>query len=424
MGKVLTKIAAENATAKQVGGKAVRTEVPDGSVQGLYLIVQPSGAKSWAVRYRVDGVPRKHTLGPYPRLDVRGARDAARIALGKVGEGEDPAAQKKANRAGARATDTEMVEKVVGRFIDGHAKKKTRESSWREAQRILNREIVAVWTGRSIHSITKKDVISLVDSVVDRGSPIMANRVLAHTRKLLNWCVEKDLIQFSPAVGVRPPSNEESRDRILSDHEIPLIWSAAEQLKWPFGPIIRLLLLTGQRREEVGNMKWSELDLAQRLWTIPKERTKNGRAHEVPLSDAAMAILEQLPHIGTSGLLFTTNGETAVSGYSRAKRRLDGFITEALLPEASAAEPWTFHDLRRTVATGMAKLGVPLPVTEKVLNHISGSFAGIVGVYQLHDFAPEKRKALAAWSDFVEGLVSSPPAGAVSNVIEMPRARG
>jgi integrase len=399
--------------------QSARREIPDGLLTGLYLVVQPSGAKSWAVRYRANSTPKKLTLGPWPALDLVAARDLGRKALVKVAEGRDPGMEKKERRraqASGEQDQRDLVEKVVETFIERHAKAKTREASWRETQRILNKDVVPAWRGRRIQDITRHDVIALLDAVVDRGAPTLANRVLAAVRRMFNWCLERGLLTTSPCLDIKAPSAESSRDRVLSAEELRLIWHACEAIGWPFGPLVQLLMLTGQRRDEVGAMRWSEIDLDRRLWTIPRERVKNDQAHQVPLSDPAMAILRSLPKVGGSaGFVFTTTGTTAVGGFSRAKERLDATTLQTMRNEAAEmgrnpAEVlplphWTFHDLRRTAASGMARLGINLPVIEKVLNHNSGSFAGIVGVYQRHSFGDEKRAALEAWGQFVESLL-------------------
>jgi integrase len=184
---------------------------------------------------------------------------------------------------------------------------------------------------------------------------------------------------------------------VLTDSELRSVWQAADTAGGPFGALVKLLILTGQRRDEVARMTWSEIDTEARLWTLPGERTKNDQPHEIPLNKPAMAILKALPRIGERFAL-TSTGEAPSSGYSKGKRRLD-----ALLPPDMP--DWRLHDLRRTVASGMARLGVSLPVIEKVLNHTSGSFAGIVGVYQRHGFSDEKRKALETWGRFVAALI-------------------
>ena len=196
-----------------------------------------------------------------------------------------------------------------------------------------------------------------------------------------------------------------------------MVWNAAEGDGWPFGPLVKLLILHGQRLTEVGEMRWDEVDLENKLWTLPAERVKNGARHGVPLSDAAIGILTSLPRIKTTkGFVFTTRRDAAVSGYSRAKDRLDAAITVAAAGSAPAMEHWTFHDLRRTLASGMARLGIQLPVIEKILNHTSGTFRGVVGVYQRHSFSDEKGKALEAWASFVESIVCSRPLG---NVVKL-----
>ena len=227
------------------------------------------------------------------------------------------------------------------------------------------------------------------------------------------------------------PSPEARRERVLSDDEIRLVWQAFELIGWPFGPIGKLLLLTSARRDEVASMEWRELDMEACTWTLPAARTKNKRQHEIPLSDAAVEIVKALPRVeGKAGLVFSTTGKTAVSGFSRAKSAIDATILEALQELAEAAgsageevKPpprWTFHDLRRTVATNLQALGVRLEVTEAVLNHVSGSRAGIVGVYQRHEYATEKRQALDAWARRLDEIVNGAPK---SNVVNLAKAR-
>jgi integrase len=192
----------------------------------------------------------------------------------------------------------------------------------------------------------------------------------------------------------------------LSDDELVLIWRAAEKIGGPFGVLVQLLALTGQRRDEVAGLRWEELDFEGRLWTLPRGRVKTDQGHVVPLSAAAVTIISSIPRIAESPFVLTTNGTAPSSGYSKGTRKLD-----ALLPPDMPA--WRLHDLRRTVASGMARLGINLPVIEKVLNHSSGSFAGIVSVYQKHSFADEKRAALDAWGQHVERVVSGKPAKVV-----------
>jgi integrase len=380
--------------------RPVRQEIPDSFLPGLYLIQQPSGAKGWAVRYRHQGVPRKLTLGSYPALGLKDARELGAKALRTVAEGRDPGREKIL----ARAAKADSIDRIVEEFLERHVRRSNRPRTGQETERLLRQHVLPRWRGRMVHEVTRRDVLDVLDRVVDSGAPIAANRVLAAARKFFNWCVARDILAASPCAGVKPPTAERARDRVLSDDELRLVWQAAVKLGGTFGPLVKLLALTGQRRDEVARMRWDELDFDARLWTLPPARTKNNQPHEVPLSKAALAVLQKVSRITESPFVLTTNGGASpASGYSKNKRRLD-----ALLP--ADVPPWRLHDLRRTCASGLARLGINLPVIEKVLNHASGSFAGIVGVYQRHSFADEKRAALETWSDFISDLVSDKPA--------------
>jgi integrase len=420
---ILTELAIKRLLAKP---PAEREEVPDGKGRGLYLVIQPSGAASWALRYRADGASRKLTLGRYPALGLATARKRAAEALGQVAGGKDPARAKTAARAAEKAEE-DKVARVVAEFVERYAKRQTRD--WRETERMLVKEIAGRWKGKRLSEITRAQVNGMLDEIVDRGTPIRANRVFAQFRKMCNWAVGKGIIERSPCEGVTAPSPESKRERVLDNAEIKLVWGASEALGWPFGPIVQLLLLTGARRDEVAGMRWSELSLKDRTWTIPKARSKNGRSHAIPLSDTALAVLESLPRAGDRvDFVFSTTGRTAVSGFSRMKATIDASIAERLSEEAeargeahSAMPDWILHDLRRTLATNLQKLGVRLEVTEAVLNHVSGSRAGVVGVYQLHHWADEKRAALTAWARRLDVIVSGAEA---SNIVEFATARG
>jgi integrase len=216
---------------------------------------------------------------------------------------------------------------------------------------------------------------------------------------MCRWAVSRGIIERSPAEGIDPPSTETVRDRVLSLDELRLVWRAAERQGFPFGPIIKLLILTGQRRSEVGGMEWGEIDLENRLWTILATRAKNRRQHTIPLSPQAMGIIKGLPRFSGSKFCFTVRN-TAPSGFAKAKERLDKSI--------APIKPWTIHDIRRSTATGLAGLGVNLPVIERLLNHVSGTFGGIVSIYQKHSFEPEMRDAMERWGRRIEDLVSCP----------------
>jgi integrase len=398
---------------KKLGLPERRREVPDGRITGLYLVLQPSGAKSWAVRYRVNGAPKKLTIGPYPAIDLATARRKALEALGELAGGKDPQAQKKAVREAAKAvagTDDNRVDRIVDRFVAKHLKVKAKPSWAKEAERLLRVEIIPTFGGRRLGEITRADVRRRLEDIAERA-PITANRALAVFRKLCNWAVSNDIIAVSPCLGIEAPTGERSRERCLSDDEVRLAWQAFDAIGWPFGSIAKLLLLTGARRGEVAGMRWSEIDLEAKSWMLPASRTKNKLAHEIPLSDAAVELIASLPRVANEGgFVFSATGRTSVSGFSRAKAAIDDSILEIAQrhegDEAAPPPPWTVHDLRRTVATGLQKLGVRLEVTEAVLNHVSGSRAGIVGIYQRHSWSDEKRTALEVWARKLHEIVS------------------
>jgi integrase len=394
---------------------AARRETPDGRQRGLFFVVQPSGRASWALRYRFDGRPCKLTLGSFPDLDLKAAREAAGGALAEIARGGDPAlAKRQAKAASHRPAERELVENIVERFVERHAKRHTRPKTARETERLLKKEVVGKWRGRALADITKADVHELLDAIADRGAPVVANRTLSAFRKLCAWAEERAIILLSPCNRVKKPSPERSRDRVLSDAELKAFLHSCDAAGPLFGPLFKLLALTGQRRGEVAGMSWREIDLETRRWTIPASRTKNGIEHTVPLSQQALAILTALPRINSKdSLVFTTTGQSPPVNFALPQDRVAAAMRADI---GNEVPPWVLHDLRRSAATGMARLGIDLPIIEKVLNHTSGSFAGIVKTYQRHSFADEKRAALDAWGRHVERLVTDAKAGNVVNL--------
>lgn len=412
MARALTTKAVE--AAKPSGN---RQEIPDGIVAGLYLVVQPSGGKSWALRYRHAGKPCKLTLGRFPIMQLKDAREAAADALEAVEKGDNPAIERKATKAAKLQAAIEGRDKIKNLLDEYEKRHLSKIKSGSQARGFLDRFILEPWGERDVQSIKKRDIIALLDDIYDSGRETTANRTLAYLRKFLNWCVERDILEISPATGVKPPAKENKRERVLSDAEIRLFWQACDDAGQPFGPLGKLLLLTGQRRGEVGEI--TDAEISGDTWHLSSERTKNARAHVVPLSNAAQAVLGGVARVrGKAGYLFTTTGATPVSGYSKAHSIIAAKM--AKLATKEAGEPveiaqFTWHDLRRTAATGMQRLGFPEGVIEAALNHISGTKAGIVGVYQRHDYADEKRAALEAWGRYVTGLVHGQP----SNVVKL-----
>src|SRR5262249_2343529 len=397
MTKALTAISIKNLKATDK-----RQEIPDGGCRGLYLVVQPTGRTSWAVRYRFKDKPRKLTLGS---LTLAEARRATTEALHALDRGNDPAALKFAAVEAAEQAEADRrrdtVEQLAGLFIEQHVKKELRPASQKQALHVLNSLVLPKWKGRTVHEIERRDIRELVEQVA-KDRPVMANRALAHLSKFFNWLVDKDVLKASPCIKIKRPAKETARERVLTDDEIRSLWNACDEIGYPAGPAIKLLLLTGQRRGEIVGMRRSEI--TGDTWALSAARTKNKQAHEVPLTAQVLAIIEAMPVIDED-YVFTAG----LGNATHAKAKLD----DIMKPDT----PWVLHDLRRTVATGLQKLGVRLEVTEAVLNHKSGSFAGIVGVYQKHQYAAEKRDALARWADHVDALVT----GRVAKVITLHR---
>jgi integrase len=404
--KKLTQISVDNAKPRTVGDGLIRVEIPDGGCVGLYLIVQPSGAKSWAVRFRIGGQPKKLTLGAIPATTLADARAMATAALKKVGQGIDPTIEKRRDKEtgeSARAKSAaDTVENLTTQFIEKYAKRQNR--SWKQAERIFKKLVLPEWKGRTVHDIIKRDVIDLVEAIA-QDRPILANRALSHVRKFFNWLASRDVIKVNPCAGVTPPGKEVRRERVLDESEIKAVWLACDDLDAssagvPFGAIAKLLLLTGQRRSEVACMPRSEIDTDKRMWLLPGERTKNGKPHAVPLSRQASAIIGAIPPIVGSSLMFAVR--RGFGSYTAAKRRID--------ERMPATKHWTFHDLRRTCATGMADIGIAPHIIEACLNHLSGHKSGVAGIYNRAVYAAEKADALQRWADHVERIVTGKPA--------------
>ena len=388
----------------------------------------PEGRKSWVLFYRHGGEQKRLTIEPgYPALSLADARKRAGDALALLSKGTDPGAAKAETKAAAsRKPDT--VENVVAEFIKRNLEGKRRAERYiTETRRNFDNHVLPRWRNRAIGSITRRDVIDLLDAIVDegtkvrdddgntrhvKGGPIAANRVLAAVRALLNWALRRGLIETTPAALVERPGEETRRERTLSADELRFVWQTADGLGYPMGAFFRMVMLTGQRREEVATMAWADIDLPGKVWTIPASVTKAGRAHAVPLSPAAIDLLASVPRKmarNAAGLLaptphvFTMSGENTISGYSAGKSRLDTAVAK-LRAEAGLDEPmpaWTVHDLRRTCATEMGRLGVPRFTISRVLNHADRS---VTAIYDRHSYLEEKRHALETWASYLTGL--------------------
>ncbi len=378
--------------------QAGRVQYPDGKLPGFGVRVSSNGLKVFYLTYRIAGQSRRMILGRYPFKTLAAARAEAHTAIGQIANGIDP--QKTISDEETPAAKSLSFNKVLDQFVRLYCSHHNRPSTAAETERLLRTAFLPHWESRDVRLIVRQDVLTILDAIVARGAPSTANHAYAAIQKFFNWSVERGLIEISPCLHLKPPAKSQSRERVLSNKEIVTLWKASLTEGYPFGTIYQLLLLTAQRRGEVVGMRWAELDLRQGVWTIPGARTKNGKAHSVPLTPRVRAILKSLPRF-ESEFVFPGRGkpEQSYSGYSKGKRDLDA---------AADLHDWTLHDLRRTAATGMAELGVPPHVVEKILNHSTGSFAGVAGVYNRFEYRSEMRSALRLWAAHVKKCVKGP----------------
>jgi integrase len=358
---------------------------------GFGVKVTPTGRKVFIVLYRTGGAGsklRKYTIGPYGRVTLHQARVAAQKVFSAKHEGRDPAAEKRQSKCRAVA---DRIGDLLASFV---TQRLAQNRSAAETSRLLRREVGIPWAGRSVHSVSKRDVVDLISAIVQRGAPGSANKTLKSVKTFFGWCVGQAILDRSPAEGVPLPTREVARDRVLDDAELAQVLIAARTMGGPYGGIVEFLALTAQRREEVAGLRWDELDLVQRVWTIPKARTKNAKAHMVHLSKQALAVLKRADRKGP--VVFTLLGTKSFQDFSHAKRRLD---------QLSCVSEWRLHDLRRTCVSGMARLGVAPHIADKILNHQAGTISGVAAVYQRHDFLAERRAALDEWGAHLDRIL-------------------
>lgn len=377
----------------------------DDSLAGFGLRIRESGKRYWIVQYRSAEKTRRVTLGPFGLLTPEEARERAGTILAKVRLGEDP----QAARAEAKARASVTLGRLIETYLTRYAAPKLKAKSLVETKRYLNE----AW--RPLHelpldNIDRRLVAARLAEIAASSGATAANRARAALSAFFSWTMREGIGSMNPVVGSNK-SEETSRDRVLSNLELAAIWSACRDDE--FGRIVRLLILTGQRRAEIGDLAWSEVDLASSAIAIPAARTKNKRAHEIPLSPMALDVLAGM-HRRERPLIFG-EGAGGFSGWSKAKSALD----ERLAAAGTPLEPWRLHDLRRSVATGMIDIGVLPHVVEAVLNHVSGHLAGVAGVYNRAKYTTEKRQALDRWAAHIEGLIAG-----TSQVVSLYAERG
>lgn len=394
-----------NRAKREAASDGVRREVADTVEPGLRLRVSPAGLAAWVLGCRDrSGKARRFPLGNWPAVGLREAGEAARALRQKVRiDGADPVAERRQERATAK--DAAAGIGTLSALLDHYGAVRGKQlRSWPDCQRQI-KNVFKSHLERPVSALAAPDLQATADM---HGSQQAAAAAVRYVRPVLGWAAKRGMVAAGVA-DLEPPTKVVQRERVLTDAELLAIWRATDA-KGTFGRLIRLLILTGQRREEVAAMAWPELSPDRQSWTIPTARQKSKAAHMVPLGEAARAILPPEPDAGTrtTNLVFPGQRGTPFGGWSKAKADLD---------KASGVKDWRIHDIRRTVATGLQRLGVRLEVTEAVLGHVAGSRAGVVGIYQRHDWAAEKRAALAAWADHVAGMVEGRQAE--SNVVPL-----
>jgi integrase len=369
-----------------------------------------AGKRTWIYQYAFGSgesrVNARMTLGEYPALPPAKARSQAEDLYAKVRLGQHPAADKKVSRSAARNT----FGKLVAGYLE-FQQSELRDSSHVEVTRYLDRYAKPLH-GLPATAVDRKKIADLLDSIAKERGAVSANRARTCLSALFAWSMRRGLHDSNPVVGTEQ-RKERSRDRVLTDPELVIIWNALNDSD--YSDIIRLLMLTGQRANEIAGLRWSEINFDEGLISLPAERTKNARPHSIPLSGPAQQILKARPRF--DGRDFVFGRGHGFTGWGKCKIRLNARITEKL---GTALSDWVTHDLRRTFATGLQRLGVRLEVTEAILNHVSGSRGGIAGIYQRHDWANEKRAALDAWAAHVVDIVSGKK-GKKSNVTPLRR---
>ncbi len=362
----------------------------DDDLPGFGVRLRAGGKAVWIMQYRVGVQQRRETLGDIRKVDLEKARKEAKARFAAVTLGSDPAADKAQAKIKAKRTLGAIAEQYLAFKAD-----KLRPKSLHETTRYLRKSWKPLH-GVPIHKIERGDVAVHLRRIASESGGVSANRAQTALSSMYTWAMKEGLTDSNPVVATNRPADEKPRERALTDAELAKIWNALPARD--YGRIVKLLVLTGQRRDEIGGLRWSEIDFDKRLISLPASRTKNKLPHDIPLSDSAIDVLSECKR-RDGDFVFGATGKRSFCGYALGKRTLDKVIRPALAP-------WRIHDLRRTCTTGMAeKVGVQPHIVEAVLNHVSGHKAGVAGIYNKAVYAKEKREALTLWADYVRSIV-------------------
>jgi integrase len=400
--------------ALKAAPRGQRFEAMDALVPGFGVRVTDKGAKTFILIARYPGSPNptRRAIGEYGEISLEKARATARHWLELIRRGIDPRDEVERQRLAEQRKRANTFAAVAEDFIKD---KLPSERKGKIVERDIRREFIPLWGGRPITEITPLDVRSVVRTVKDRGAPYQAHNILGTARRLFNWAIDQHAygLETSPCDRLKPAAiigEKKARTRVLNDGELRALWNAAKAIEYPYGPLFLLLTLTGQRKSEVSESRWSEFDLQKKLWTIPAERMKADAPHVVPLSDAAVEILKTLPRFERGDHLFsTTFGVKPVNGFSKAKDILDRKLKQII---GKPVEPFVIHDIRRTMRTGLSALPIPDLVRELVIAHTK---PGLHKVYDQFAYLDEKRQALDLWAGRLRDIVTPRP----DNVVEL-----
>ena len=390
----------------------------DALTPGFGVRISHGGTRTWLVQARVlkkgDWKQTRISLGRYPSMTLAEARKDARDILKEAEAGKDPRGRAKLDKAEMEKASRDTWSAAAELFLTKYAERKgLRGSTLRDYHRALQGPDIQDWVDRPITKISRADIRDRLDTVAARAS-IHANRLRAYWGKFFGWLLENDWVEVNPMQGVARPVPERSRDRFLSKLELPVVWQAFDAAGPAFAGMLKVLLLTGQREGEIAALKWSEvvdLEGEDPRLELPAERTKNRKPHVVPLSLQAVSIIRAQPRFKGGSYVFTSGlGGTHLKGFSKGKAKIDAALSEA----GAAVPPWRIHDLRRTVASGLAEwLEIEPHIIESILNHISGSKAGVAGTYNRATYLPQRKAALALWANLIDELLGKSVGGNV-----------
>ena len=371
--------------------------------KGFGIEISPTGRKSFIFLYQFKGEPRILTLGVYPQMSLADAQWAHTCACQILGVGMDPS--KVEQKTLEEVNGSLSVENMVREFIEKYAK--VRKKSWKEDQRILYKEVIPRWGNREAQDITRREIILLLDEIVERGALIQANRTLAAIRKMFSFALGRGILEANPCFGIPAPSRENRRDRVLNEEEIRIFWERLDTAKMNRGTALSLKfqLITCQRKGEVVGAEWRDFDLNNGWWTIPSEKSKNNFLHRIPLTSLAIDILKEIRIIsGESGWLFPSR----IEDKHIAKTSVDHAVLKNL--DHFGIDSFTPHDLRRTAASHMTSLGVPRLIVKKILNH---SDRDVTSIYDRYSYGKEKQKAMKTWEIKLRAIISKKVRGII-----------